>query len=292
MTLLRWTTVAVLLSLCPLLAAPSSWSRERLQAWCIVPYDAKKRTPEQRAVMLKELGILRYAYDHRPEHVPTFDREIEVMKAQGIEITAWWFPTTLDDTARIILSAIERHGIKPALWVQGGPGGPVHNAAGQRERVREEAERLRPLAVEARRLGCQLGLYNHLGWFGDPDNQLLVLAALEAEGFDNVGLVFNFHHAHDYTRNFAHLWPRLSAHVLAVNLNGMTPNADREGRKILPMGEGTDELALLRVIKASGWQGDVGVLSHLTDADAAETLARNLAGYNRLLAALAEGTDR
>lgn len=292
MTLLRWSTAAVLLSLCPLLAAGSSWSRERLQAWCIVPYDAKKRTPEQRAAMLKELGLLRYAYDFRPHHVPTFDREIEVMKAEGIEITAWWFPTTLNDTARIILGAIERHGIKPALWVQGGPGGPVRTAGEQEQRVRQEVERLRPIAAEARRLGCQLGLYNHLGWFGDPDNQLRVLAALQAEGFDHVGLVFNFHHAHDYTRNFAQLWPRISPHVLAVNLNGMTPNADREGRKILPVGEGTDEPALLRIIQASDWQGDVGILSHIAEVDAAETLARNLAGYDRLLAALPDGTAR
>ncbi len=276
----------LLASLCTLCAAESPWSRERLQAWCIVPYDAKKRTPEQRAEMLRDLGIRRYAYDFRPEHVPTFDREIEVMKAHGIEITAWWFPTTLNDTARTILGAIERHGIRPALWVQGGPGGPVRTADEQRERVRREVERLRPIVAEARRLGCKVGLYNHLGWFGDPDNQLLVLAALQAEGFTNVGLVFNFHHAHDYTRNFANLWARISPHVLAVTLNGMEPDGDKTGHKIHPLGAGADDLALLRIVYASGWQGDVGILSHVAEADAAETLARNLAGYDRLLASI------
>ncbi len=78
-----------------------------------------------RATLLRELGLRRYAYDYRPEHIPTFDREVEVMKAAGIEITAWWFPTTLNDTAHTILAVIERQGIKPDLWVQGGPGGPV-----------------------------------------------------------------------------------------------------------------------------------------------------------------------
>lgn len=283
---IRCSLVALLASLCTLCAADASWSRERLQAWCIVPYDAKKRTPEQRAEMLRDLGIRRYAYDFRPEHVPTFDREIEVMKAHAIEITAWWFPTTLNDTARTILGAIERHGIRPALWVQGGPGGPVRTADEQRERVRREVERLRPIVAEARRLGCKVGLYNHLGWFGDPDNQLLVLAALQAEGFANVGLVFNFHHAHDYTRNFANLWARISPHVLAVNLNGMEPDGEKTGQKIHPLGAGADDLALLRIVYASGWQGDVGILSHVAEADAAETLARNLAGYDRLLASI------
>lgn len=267
-------------------SAASPWSRDRLQAWCIVPYDALKRTPEQRATLLRELGLRRYAYDYRPEHIPSFDREVEVMKAAGIEITAWWFPTDLNDTARTILAVIERHAIKPDLWVQGGPGGPVRTPAEQGARVQAEVDRLRPLAVEARRLGVRLGLYNHLGWFGDPDNQLLVLAALHAEGLTNVGIVFNFHHAHDYTRTFVHLWPRLSPHVIAINLNGMVPGGDRSGQKIHPLNEGTEELSLLRVIRASGWQGDVGVLSHDAERDAAETLARNLAGYDRLMAAL------
>jgi hypothetical protein len=273
-------------------SAASPWARERLQAWCIVPYDAKKRTPEQRAEMLRELGLRRYAYDYRSEHIPTFDREVEVMKAAGIEFTAWWFPTTLNETARTILAVIERHGIKPDLWVQGGPGDPVRTPAEQAARVHAEVERLRPLAVEARRLGLRLGLYNHLGWFGDPDNQLLVLSALRAEGFTNVGLVFNFHHAHAYTRNFAQLWPRLSAHVIAINLNGMVPDGDQSGQKIHPLNAGTEEAALLRIIHDSGWQGDVGILSHIADRDAAETLARNLTGYEQLMAALTPKTPR
>ncbi len=78
-----------------------------------------------------------------------------------------------------------------------------------------------------------------------------MLAALHAEGLTNVGIVFNFHHAHDYTRTFVHLWPRLSPHVIAINLNGMVPGGDRSGQKIHPLNEGTEELSLLRVIRAS-----------------------------------------
>ena len=47
--------------------------RDNLVAWCIVPFDAKKRTPEQRAEMLARLGIKQFAYDWRDEHLPTFD---------------------------------------------------------------------------------------------------------------------------------------------------------------------------------------------------------------------------
>ena len=47
---------------------------DNLMAWCIVPFDAKKRGPEERAEMLKTLGLRRFAYDWRDEHLPTLDQ--------------------------------------------------------------------------------------------------------------------------------------------------------------------------------------------------------------------------
>ena len=64
--------------------------RENLVAWCIVPFDAAKRGPAERAIMLKELGITRCAYDWREEHVPTFEQEILEYKKNGIEFFAFW----------------------------------------------------------------------------------------------------------------------------------------------------------------------------------------------------------
>src|SRR5687768_14708161 len=81
-------------------AAADLFRRENLVAWCIVPFDAKKRGPEERAGMLVRLGLRRLAYDYRAEHIPTFDREVEAMKRRGIELTAWWFPGVLNDEAR------------------------------------------------------------------------------------------------------------------------------------------------------------------------------------------------
>ncbi len=272
-------------------AATASFSRADLQAWCIVPFDAKQRTPEERARLLLDLGLRRYAYDWRAEHIAEFDREIRVMRENGITITAWWFPATLNDQARAILAALERTGLRPELWVTGG-GAPVRDATGQSARIAQEVARLRPIVAAAAKLGCKVGLYNHGGWFGDPDNQLAVLAALRAEGFTHLGLVWNFHHAHDHIRTFDKLWPRVAAHVLAVNLSGLVIDGDRTNRKIMPLGAGDQEFALLKVIRDSGWRGPLGVLSHRTDADAAETLRENLAGYDRLLARLAAEPSR
>ena len=79
------------------------FAQENLVAWCIVPFDGKKRGPEERAAMLKRLGFKKFAYDYRAEHVPTFDAEMEALKKEGIELTACWFPQTLNAEPKQIL---------------------------------------------------------------------------------------------------------------------------------------------------------------------------------------------
>ena len=76
--------------------------KDNLVAWCIVPFDAKKRGPEARATMLANLGIKRCAYDWRQEHVPEFEAEIVAYKKHGIEFTAFW--STHDSAPRCTAS--------------------------------------------------------------------------------------------------------------------------------------------------------------------------------------------
>ena len=265
--------------------AAELWSRDNLVAWCIVPFDAKKRDPEQRADLLQALGFRHFAYDWRAEHVPTFDAEVRATQRRGIEITAWWFPRTLDDSAKLILETIERNKIRPQLWVTGG-GEPTKNAAEQIERIRREVDRLRPIVEEAARLGCTVGLYNHGGWFGDPDNQIAISQRLRIEKLGPVRLIYNFHHGHDHIADFAARWARMSPYVDTVNINGMVVGGDKTGKKIHYVGDGDQELAMLRIIEQSGWRGKIGILNHRTDVDAEEGLRRNLAGLERLAAQL------
>src|SRR5947208_16334721 len=92
------------------------FSRDNLVAWCIVPFDAKKRGPEERAAMLEQLGFKHFAYDWRAEHVPSFDAEVEALKRHNISLDAFWFPASLDADARKILDLLRRHKIKTKLW--------------------------------------------------------------------------------------------------------------------------------------------------------------------------------
>ena len=61
-----------------------------LVAWCIVPFDSRKRTPEERIAMLERLGFKRYAYDWRAEHLPDTTRELRLAAARGIRVEAVW----------------------------------------------------------------------------------------------------------------------------------------------------------------------------------------------------------
>lgn len=255
------------------------FARENLMAWCIVPFDAKKRGPKERAEMLVQLGIKRLAYDYRAEHIPTFNAEVEAMKRHGIELTAWWFPTTWNSEAQRVMEVIERHGIAPQLWVTGSGAAPKTPSETQ-QRIEQEAARLRPIAEAAQRLGCKVALYNHGGWFGEPENQIAIIQKL---GLPNVGIVYNFHHGHAHIERFAELWKTMQPHLLAVNLNGMEIDAEAHGRKILDLGAGNRELDQLRVIAASGWRGPVGILNHRTDRDAEAALRENLQGLERLV---------
>ena len=258
------------------------FARDNLVAWCIVPFDSKKRGPEERAAMLERLGFKHFAYDWRAEHVPSFDAEMRALAKRGIKVDAFWAPGELNRDSRIILDLLKRHGLKTRLWVVLDLGADRATGEEQERRVAAAVEKLRPLALAAREIGCSLALYNHGGWFGEPENQLAIIARLSAQEVDNVGIVYNFHHGHEHLDRFPALLNKMAPYLRTINLNGMEKDGDRHGRKILPLGQGDRDLELLRVICASGYVGPIGILGHTQD-DAEERLRDNLDGLDWLL---------
>ena len=259
---------------------PGIFRRENLVAWCIVPFDAKKRSPEARAAMLEKMGIRRLAYDYRAEHIPLFDAEMEALKKHGIELTAWWFPGSLNDEARLILEVIKRHNVHPQLWITGDAGAPDGKTARQ-QRVAQEVARLKPICEAAAGLNLKVALYNHGGWFGEPENQITIIEALRAVGITNAGIVYNQHHGHAHTGQFAALLERMKPYLLSLNLNGMIADGEARGLKIVPLGRGELDPAMLKIISQSGWEGPIGILNH-TDEDAEARLLDNLDGLDWL----------
>jgi hypothetical protein len=260
------------------------FARTNLVAWCIVPFDAKKRGPEERAAMMERLGFKLFAYDYRAEHIPTWDAEMEALQRHHVRMFAWWFPTSLNDEGRKILSVLERHQVRAQLWVMGG-GAPTRNAAEQEARVEAESRRIREIADAAGRIGCSVALYNHGAWFGEPENQIAIIEKLRGAGVINVGIVYNLHHGHAHLDRFPVLLGKMKPHLVALNLNGMVRDGETTGRKILPLAQGELDLSLLRTIRDSGWRGPIGILNH-TDEDAEARLLDNLDGLDWLVAQL------
>lgn len=267
------------------LAAPVEplFQKDNLVAWCIVPYDAKHRNAEERAVMLEQLGIHKFAYDYRPEHIAHWDEELAALEKHHIELVAWWFPTEYNEEAKAALALFKKHALKPQLWVTGHGGSvQVKDATEQAARVVQEVKRLKPICLAAAEIGAKVGLYNHEGWYGEPENQLLILKALQTEGVNNVSLVYNFHHGHGQLERIAKLLPQLAPYLSCINLNGMDVDGPAKGRMILPLGVGTQDLTLLRAVRASGYAGPIGIMNHTTEFDARARLEDNLDGLRWL----------
>ena len=103
---------------------------------------------------------------------------------------------------------------------------------------------LRPIAEAAAKIGCSVGLYNHGGWFGEPENQIAIIEALRKRRAPAstralpIGIVYNFHHGHEHIDRFPELFSKMQPYLMAVNLNGMVKDGDRAGKKILALGTG------------------------------------------------------
>jgi hypothetical protein len=251
--------------------APKNLERKNLVAWCIVPFDAKQRTPAERAAMLKELGIGRCAYDWRAEHVPEFEEEILQYKKHGIDYFAFW------GGHEEALKLFEKHGLHPQIWQTA----PSPQDGTQEEKIAAAAQSLQALAKRAADLGCKLGLYNHGGWGGEPTNLVAVCQRLHELGHDHVGIVYNLHHGHEHIADFAEVLTLMKPHLLCLNINGMNANAQP---KILSIGNGAFEADMIAAIIESGYSGPIGILDHRNEMDSEVSLRENIEGLKKVLA--------
>lgn len=252
--------------------ADSTFDRDKLVAWCIVPFDAKQRGPAARVEMLKQLGLKRVAYDWRAKHVAEFEEEILQYKKNNIEFFAFW--STHPEAFRLF----KKHNIRPQIWRTASS--PINPE--QQTKIDVAVQGLLPLVEQTRKLGCKLGLYNHGGWGGEPKNLIAVCQSLRKHHkADHVGIVYNLHHGHDQIAEFEQSLKLMQPYLLCLNLNGMNDGAKP---KILPLGQGQHDKNLLRIIRRSGYEGPIGILDHRSDTDAKVALQQNLDGLKKLLA--------
>lgn len=255
---------------------PENLRRENLVAWCIVPFDSEKRNPYQRAEMLERLGLKRVAYDWREQHIQEFEEEILAYKERDIEFFAFW--RGQNDAFELF----KKHDISPQIWKtvptpRGKPG----------ERLAKVVEELLPLAEKTKEEGLELGLYNHGGWGGLPENLVATCKALREKGFENVGIVYNFHHAHPRIDQFAGDLRDMLPYLYCVNLNGMldpqSHDVSKNNKKIRPLASGDHEARMILDLINLGYEGPVGILGHVQTRDVEEVLRENIDGLESIL---------
>ena len=252
-------------------AEKSVFAKSNLTAWCIVPFDAAKRGPLERAEMLNRLGIRKFAYDWRSEHVPTFEEEIVQIRKHSIEYVAFM------GTHPKLIPLLVKHKVVPEFWtVVLTPDGKSDE-----ERIASAVKQVWPMVEKTRELGWKFGLYNHGGWGGEPANMVAFVKRLRQEcKSDHVGIVYNFHHGHDHIKDFAEVFALMQPYLLCLNLNGMNDGAKP---KILPVGSGQHEQAMMEIVKRAGYRGPIGILGHRVEVDAEVALKQNLDGMKKVL---------
>ncbi|HWA25040.1 MAG TPA: TIM barrel protein [Lacunisphaera sp.] len=265
----------------PALFAPSN-----LLAWCIVPFDKNQRTPAERVAMLRRLGFTQYAWDWRANHLKDLPDEIRLARENGIRLRAVWLWIEgggadevghLGAGNREVMDTISQAGLAVEYWVGFHP--DFFAGLDEPARVSRAAAMMTYLRDQAAVAHSTVAFYNHGDWIGEPDNQIKVIKAMKGPA---VGIVFNFHHAHDMLDRFPALLEHMLPYLTAININGMNAG----GPKILPIGQGNQEREMLRLVKASGYAGPIGILGHVDDADVEVILKRNLDGLRQLAAGL------
>ena len=254
---------------------------DNLIPWSIVAFDNQERTPKERIEMIKGLGFQQYAFGGREKHIATMEEEMQLAKKNGVEIAAVWLYLNhkkdqvgqLKPMSEQIFRTLKKTDLETQIWVGFHPDyvkGLSHKAA-----LQKSVKMVDYLCQRADSMACKIALYNHGGWFGEPENQLEIICALPQH---DIGIVYNFHHGHTHLNRYREILKIILPHLWCLNLNGMKEG----GPKILRIGKGNLEKKMIEQTLAMGYKGPFGILGHAKGGDAEVVLKENIEGLYHL----------
>ena len=256
------------------------YAKNNLIAWCIVPFDNKNRSSEERAQMLNKLGINKLAYDWREKHVPSFDDELNALKKHNIKLQSFWYYSgpdpEKDKNFATIIDLLKRHNVKTQIWTMI-TGIKDLDGMTQHQKIEAVAKPVKYIADKAAEAGSSVGLYNHGGWFGEPENQLAIIEHLK---LPNLGLVYNFSHAEEQIHRFPEFYPKILPYLYAINLTGLQGGIPA---KVVPVGKGNIEYKMMKIIEHSSYSGPIGIINEDFAPDAEDGLKLNMEGLKKYL---------
>lgn len=254
---------------------------DEVSPWCILGFDSTDRTPEQRISMIKDLGLSKYGFNKGKGDLSTMLEEFKLASENNIEIPSLflWLNAKRDSVGKLseanqeLLSNLVKVKQKPTIWVSFSDN--FFTDKDHEESIKLSMDMIKFIKLKADKLACGLAIYNHHGWFGNPNNQVEILERLND---DSITMVYNFHHAQDYVDDFQEIAKKMKPYLSFVNLNGVK----KEGPQIITISEGDHEFEMIKTLKEVGFNGPWGILGHIKTEDVEKVLKRNIEGLELL----------
>jgi sugar phosphate isomerase/epimerase len=250
--------------------------------FCIEWHDAKHRTLQQQAEMVKELG-----YDGVGHVGPlaSIAERLKTLDALGLKL----FQITMvvditpgkpayDPQFKNVLALVKGRHVQFDLIFKGGK--PSDSSLDPRG-----VEVIRAMSDLARDSGSQLLLYPHTGnWVERIQDAVRVADKVDRP---NVGVMFNLCHwlRVDKGRGYRPLLKQAMPRLWAVSINGANQfdnHGDWSGY-IQPLDKGSfDVTGLVGTLRELGYQGPIGLQCYGITGDAREHLARSMTAWHKL----------
>ncbi len=251
--------------------------------FCIDTHDAKKRSLEEQARMLKELGYSGVGHlwlDNVAERLQTLD-------AQGLKLYQITMQVRMEadkepypaDKFAAALPLLKGRQVQILLIMSGMKSG---DPAG----IPKAVELVRAMADQARESGTELLLYPHTSdWIERVEFAAQVAREVNRP---NVGVMFNLCHwlKVDGKQDLRTLLAPVMPLLRAVSVHGAdTPESIHAGTGnwIQPLGQGSYNVgALLALLKELGYRGPVGLQCWGIPGDAQAHLAQSMAAWKAM----------
>lgn len=252
-------------------------------AFCMDTHDSIKRSLEEQAALLKELG-----YDGAGHlWLDDLDKRIETLDAAGLQLFQVYLQVNVSATADppydqrldAFLPLLKDRNVMLALLMTGLPPSDIGGDERAVALIREIADKAAPF-------GVKLALYPHSGdWLERVEDGLRLTRLSDRE---NVGVMFNLCHwlKIDEESRLEALLEEAAPHLFAVSIHG----ADRAkeiqegtGNWIQPLGKGSfDVLHLLNLLDKVGFHGPIGLQCYGIPGDARDHLTQSMSAWRAL----------
>lgn len=250
-------------------------------AYCIDTHDSMKRSLEEQAALLKELGYDGVGHlwlDNVKERLETLDAAGLKLFQITIQVNIA-ADTPYDQKLKDVLPLLKGRHVQVNLLMDGMPASDTKGDEAATRIVRELAD----MAAES---GTEIILYPHVNmWLERVEDAIRLAKEVDRK---NVGIMFNLCHwlKVDKEENMRPLLESAMPWLRAVSING-ADHADEiragTGNWLQPLdGGGFDVAVLLQALKALGYKGAIGLQCWGIEGDARDHLTRSMQAWTKI----------